>query len=135
MDRRGRAGAPVRQLIVALACALLAFPAGAVAREAPPLREVAVAELPQEARDTLVLIRKGGPFPYRKDGATFGNFEKRLPLRARGYYREYTVPTPGARDRGARRIVAGRGATGDARTSDEYYYSDDHYRTFRRIRE
>ena len=120
---------------VALACVLCAFTASVVAREAPLLQEVAVAELPKEARDTLALIRKGGPFPYRKDGTTFGNFEKRLPPRARGYYREYTVPTPGARDRGARRIVAGRGAAGDARTSGEYYYTDDHYRTFRRIRE
>jgi ribonuclease T1 len=135
MGRRERAWTPVNRLIVALACALFAFSAGAVAREAPQLREVAVAELPKEARDTLALIRKGGPFPYRRDGTTFGNFEKRLPLRSRGYYREYTVPTPGAHDRGARRIVAGQGATGDARTSDEYYYSDDHYRTFRRIRE
>ena len=105
------------------------------AREAPQLREVAVAELPKEARDTLALIRKGGPFPYRKDGATFGNFEKQLPTRTRGYYREYTVPTAGARDRGARRIVAGAGASGDVRTSGEYYYTDDHYRTFRRVRE
>ena len=120
---------------VALVCVLGTFVVSAVAREAPPLHEVALAELPKEARDTLALIRKGGPFPYRKDGTTFGNFEKRLPLRARGYYREYTVPTPDARDRGARRIVAGQGATGDARTSGEYYYSDDHYRTFRRIRE
>jgi ribonuclease T1 len=104
---------------------------GASARDAPQLREVAITDLPQEARDTLALIRKGGPFPYRKDGATFGNFEKRLPLKSRGYYREYTVPTPGARDRGARRIVAG----GDVRTSGEYYYTDDHYRSFRRIRE
>lgn len=135
MGRRGRAGAPVKRLIAALACVLFAFAASACAREAPQLREVAVAELPQEARDTLALIRKGGPFPYRKDGTTFGNFEKRLPLRSRGYYREYTVPTPDARDRGARRIVAGQGATGDVRTSGEYYYSADHYRTFRRIRE
>ncbi len=125
----------MNRLLVALACVLCAFTTGTVAREAPPLREVAVAELPKEARETLALIRNGGPFPYRKDGATFGNFEKHLPQRARGYYREYTVPTPGARDRGARRIVAGQGATGDARTSGEYYYSDDHYRTFRRIRE
>ncbi len=125
----------MNRLRVALACVLCAFATSAVARESPPLREVAVAELPKEARETLALIRKGGPFPYRKDGATFGNFEKHLPLRARGYYLEYTVPTPGARDRGARRIVAGQGATGDARTSGEYYYSDDHYRTFRRIRE
>ena len=135
MGGRGHAGITVRRLLVALACALFAFSASVVAREAPQLHDVAVAELPKEARDTLALIRKGGPFPYRRDGTTFGNFEKRLPLRSRGYYREYTVPTPGASDRGARRIVAGHGATGDARTSGEYYYSDDHYRTFRRIRE
>ena len=125
----------MKRLAVALAWMLLAVAAGAAVREAPQVDEVALGALPQEARDTLALIRKGGPFPYRKDGATFGNFEKRLPLRTRGYYLEYTVPTPGARDRGARRIVAGRGATGDVRTSGEYYYSGDHYRTFRRIRE
>ena len=124
----------MNRLLVAIVCVFCAFAMSAVAREAPQLHEVAVAELPKEARDTLALIRKGGPFPYRKDGATFGNFEKRLPLRSRGYYLEYTVPTPDARDRGARRIVAGHGVTGDVRTSGEYYYSDDHYRTFRRIR-
>lgn len=120
----------------ALLCVLCVFAVGGVgAREAPLLSEVAIADLPKEARDTIVLIRSGGPFPYRKDGATFGNFEKRLPLKGRGYYREYTVPTPGARDRGARRIVAGTGTGGDVRTSGEYYYTDDHYRTFKRVRE
>jgi ribonuclease T1 len=108
----------------------------AFAREAaPPIPDVAAAELPKEARDTLALIKTGGPFRYRRDGSRFGNIEKRLPARSRGYYREYTVPTPGARDRGARRIVAGAGADGDVRTSGEYYYTDDHYVTFRRIRE
>jgi ribonuclease T1 len=106
-----------------------------VAREASQLREVPVAELPLEARETLALIKRGGPFPYRKDGATFGNFEKRLPLKSRGYYREYTVRTPGATDRGARRIVAGEGTGRDVRDSGEYYYTEDHYRSFRRIRE
>ena len=86
-----------------------------------------MAELPPEARQTLELIRKGGPFPYKQDGVVFGNREKRLPLQPRGYYREYTVKTPGSRDRGARRIVAGR--------FGEYYYSDDHYRSFKRIRD
>lgn len=89
--------------------------------------DVAVEKLPGEARETLALIRANGPFPYQQDGKTFGNREKQLPARARGYYREYTVKTPGARDRGARRIVAGQGG--------EYYYTDDHYRTFRRILE
>jgi ribonuclease T1 len=121
--------------LFALLCALCVVTASACAREPPQLRDIALADLPTQARDTLVLIRKGGPFPYRKDGATFGNFEKRLPPRARGYYREYTVPTPGARDRGARRIVAGVGTGGDVRTSGEYYYTEDHYRSFRRIRE
>ena len=96
------------------------------------LEPVALATLPVEARDTLALIKRGGPFPHpRKDGSTFGNFEKRLPLKQRGYYREYTVPTPGSRDRGARRIVAGS----PPETSGEYYYTDDHYQSFRRIRE
>jgi ribonuclease T1 len=96
---------------------------------------IQAAALPGEARETLALIKRGGPFPYRKDGSVFGNYEKRLPVRPRGHYREYTVPTPGARDRGARRIVAGKGTTGDIRTSGEYYYTDNHYRSFRKIRE
>jgi len=83
--------------------------------------------LPAEAVETLVLIRQGGPFPHRRDGASFGNREKILPQRERGWYREYTVKTPGARDRGARRIVAGRDGT--------LYYTDDHYRSFKRILE
>jgi ribonuclease T1 len=92
---------------------------------------VAIGELPPEARETLARIRRGGPFRYTRDGTTFFNREGLLPRRQRGYYTEYTVPTPGARDRGARRIVAG----GDARVSGEYYYTGDHYRSFRRIRE
>lgn len=94
---------------------------------------VALSELPRQARETLELIRRGGPFPYRKDGTVFQNREGRLPKQPRGYYTEYTVRTPGERDRGARRIVAGRGATGDPATSGEYYYTADHYETFRRI--
>ncbi len=94
---------------------------------------VQVEALPGAARETLTLIKRGGPFPYRQDGSVFGNYEQRLPVRSRGYYREYTVPTPGARDRGARRIVAGRGSTGDVSTSGEYYYTEDHYRSFRKI--
>ncbi len=97
---------------------------------------IAIAALPLEAQETLRAIHRGGPFPYPyKDGSIFGNFERRLPLQARGYYREYTVPTPGRRDRGARRIVAGSGLDNDVRTSGEYYYTPDHYRSFRRIRE
>jgi ribonuclease T1 len=89
--------------------------------------DVAVTDLPPEARQTLARIAAGGPHPYRRDGAVFHNREGRLPPRASGYYREYTVATPGARDRGARRIVTGRGA--------ERYYTPDHYRSFQRIRE
>jgi len=100
---------------------VLAFAASAWAGE------IAVAELPPEARSTLALIKAGGPFPYARDGTVFGNRERLLPRRAGGYYREYTVRTPGARDRGARRIVSGGGG--------EYFYTPDHYRTFRRIRE
>ena len=89
--------------------------------------EVGVRELPSEARATLALIKAGGPFPYAQDGRVFANRENLLPPQKRGYYREYTVGTPGARDRGARRIVAGSGG--------DYYYSDDHYRSFKRILE
>ena len=87
--------------------------------------DVPLRELPPEARDTVALIRAGGPFTYARDGVAFGNREGQLPERGRGYYREYTVRTPGARDRGARRIVGGR--------AGELYYTDDHYRSFRRI--
>ena len=87
--------------------------------------EVPVEKLPLEARQTVALIKAGGPFPYAQDGKTFQNREKHLPPRERGYYREYTVKTPGAKDRGARRIVSGRGG--------EFYYTEDHYRSFRRI--
>ena len=83
--------------------------------------------LPAEALDTLALIERGGPFPHRQDGATFQNRERLLPSHPRGYYREYTVRTPGARDRGARRIVSG------GRPPAEFFYTDDHYRSFRRF--
>lgn len=121
---------PMHFLRLALFC-LLATLGGLLGSNAQGFSDgipaVALRELPPEARETLALIRQGGPFPYRKDGSTFGNFEKRLPLQRRGYYREYTVPTPGARDRGARRIVTGR--------SGEAFYTADHYRSFQRIRE
>lgn len=91
---------------------------------------VSLAELPPEAQQTERLIRAGGPFPYTKDGTTFGNRERLLPRRDRGYYREYTVPSPGSRNRGARRIVCG----GDPPVKPEVcYYTEDHYASFRRI--
>lgn len=83
--------------------------------------------LPAEARETLELIERGGPFPYRQDGSVFQNREELLPEAPRGYYHEYTVPTPGARDRGARRIIAG------GTPPSVWYYTDDHYRSFRPI--
>jgi ribonuclease T1 len=89
------------------------------------LPSVAVAALPSQARQTLDRIDSGGPFRYDQDGVTFGNFEAILPQRARGYYKEYTVETPGSPDRGARRIVAGDGG--------DFYYTDDHYNSFARI--
>lgn len=108
----------------------------AQARESRYLASVALADLPPEVSQTLRLVRQHGPFPYpRNDDGIFGNFEGRLPLQPRGYYREYTVPTPGSRTRGARRIIAGEGRNGDVATSGEYYYTDDHYRNFRRIRD
>ena len=105
--------------------ALLVLGGVAAARAPATLPEIAVADLPREARETLALIERGGPFPYERDGASFGNFEKLLPLKERGYYREYTVRTPGVKQRGARRIVAGR--------AGERYYTDDHYQSFRRV--
>jgi ribonuclease T1 len=116
----------MKRLLIAF-CALLALTGAAFARDPAPIGEIAVAVLPREVHATLALIKAGGAFPYAQDGGVFGNRENLLPPRQRGYYREYTVQTPGARDRGARRIVAG--------TSGEYYYSDDHYNSFRRIRE
>ncbi|MBE2253829.1 MAG: M48 family metalloprotease [Myxococcus sp.] len=83
------------------------------------------AQLPDEARETLRLIDAAGPFPYERDGVEFKNREGRLPYRPGGYYREYTVPTPGERSRGARRIVTG--------ANGERYYSDDHYQSFARV--
>ncbi len=109
------------------AAALLALAGLGVAHGAQAATsEVQWRDLPPEARQTLQLIERGGPYPYQRDGAVFGNFERLLPLRERGYYREYTVAT-GSRNRGARRIVAG--------ASGERYYTDDHYRSFQRIRE
>lgn len=123
----------MRYLLLAFWLVCAALSDAALAREPSAgtfADTVARAELPGEAQQTLQLIERGGPFPYRRDGIVFGNLEKRLPAKVRGYYHEYTVPTPGSpghSSRGARRIVAGK--------VGESYYSDDHYRSFRRIRE
>jgi ribonuclease T1 len=91
------------------------------------MRTVYTFELPRQAQQTIVLIKRGGPFPFERDGITFQNRERILPNKPRGYYREYTVITPGSRDRGARRIVAGE--------RGELYYTDDHYDSFVRVYE
>ncbi|QDH68781.1 ribonuclease domain-containing protein [Marilutibacter alkalisoli] len=95
--------------------------------DTPRTADALPAFLPPEARPVLVRIAKGGPHPHRQDGGVFQNRERRLPQQPRGWYREYTVATPGARDRGARRIVTG----GDP--PSEYWYTRDHYRSFRRF--
>ncbi|WP_408634117.1 ribonuclease domain-containing protein [Pseudazoarcus pumilus] len=119
-----------RLLFFSLLCAAL-LTALLPERIAPPAtlsgEVVTRAQLPAEGVQTLDLILRGGPFPYRKDGSTFHNREGLLPDRPRGHYREYTVPTPGSPDRGARRIVTG----GDP--PEVFYYTADHYRSFRRI--
>ena len=116
--------------VVGLVAALLA---GTAVQARGPLDQsgsVSLASLPPEARTTHRLILAGGPFPYRKDGTVFGNRERLLPRERRGYYREYTVETPGARNRGARRIVCG----GPQRTApDACWYTSDHYSSFRKI--
>lgn len=119
----------------ALACVLL----GTVLSVVPATGKESVASsviadmplraLPAQGQETYQLVFRGGPFPYEKDGSVFGNRERLLPSNKRGYYREYTVKTPGSRDRGARRIVCG----GPATTPDSCYYTADHYDSFRRI--
>ena len=113
-----RSGTMARWLLFGLLCCV---------PSAQAIEAVASAALPAEARETLALIRQGGPFPYARDGVVFGNYEHRLPQQPHSYYHEYTVKTPGTRGRGARRIVCG--------PLPECYYTADHYRTFRRIRE
>jgi ribonuclease T1 len=103
------------------------FSGGGRAGDADPavLPQVALGELPAQAAQTVALIRSGGPFPYDRDGVVFENREGLLPAESSGYYHEYTVPTPGASDRGARRIIEG--------SHGELYWTDDHYRSFERI--
>ena len=123
-------GGPLRKLGLAL---VLAAAAVAATQARTPLGDeavVALASLPPEVRQTEQLIRQGGPFAHAKDGSVFGNRERQLPRHDRGYYREYTVKTPGARDRGARRIVCG-GRTATA--PEACYYTADHYASFKRL--
>ena len=116
--------------VVGAACVLAPAPAaarGPLPHEGSPT--ITLAELPPQGRTTYARIRAGGPFPYEKDGTVFGNRERLLPAHRRGYWREYTVKTPGVRSRGARRIVCG----GAPRTPDACYYTSDHYASFREI--
>ena len=115
----------VKKLVVALAgvlsaCSLI---------DAPTSPTIPTCEnLPQEARETISLVQRGGPFPYPdNDNARFGNYEGRLPQQDKNYYREYTVETPGSKNRGARRIITGGGSETDP---DVWYYTDDHYESF-----
>jgi len=94
-----------------------------------PVASIALSSLPAQGLETYQRIRQGGPFPYEKDGVAFGNRERLLPAQKRGYYREYTVKTPGAGSRGARRIVCG----GPATMPDACFYTADHYASFRKI--
>lgn len=126
----------VRKLGLAITAAGLVGLSGAVGTvalaESPVSRDrvIGASELPREAQVTRQLISTGGPYPHPKDGSVFGNRERKLPAGHRGYYREYTVSTPGARDRGARRIVCG-GL--EVHVPEVCYYTDDHYLSFRRI--
>ncbi len=119
-----------RAVLLLAALALLAGPPPASARgprRTAPISEVALSQLPPEVRDTLGNARGPGPLPHRRDGVVFQNRERRLPPKPQGHYREYTVPAPGSRDRGPRRLILGR--------DGEAFYTADHYRTFVRVRE
>lgn len=120
-------------LAMTLALSVAGLPAEAIARNTSGMTVVTgtirATDLPKEAQRTLALIEQGGPFPYAKDGITFGNYERLLPVQRRGYYHEYTVKTRGARNRGARRIVCG----GDQQAANDCYYTEDHYNSFQRI--
>ncbi len=118
--------------LAALAVAVALAPPTAAARANPDaIPAIALSALPAEAQSVFEEIHKGGPFRYDRDGIAFGNYEQLLPAKPRGYYHEYTVRTPGTKSRGARRIICG----GPTRTPDACYYTDDHYRSFRRISE
>ncbi|GAB3276728.1 hypothetical protein GCM10027589_02420 [Actinocorallia lasiicapitis] len=109
-------------LLTSAACTTTVTEPAPAAISPSGFRTISRAALPAEARTTLDLIAQGGPYPYKKDGTVFANRERLLPARPGGYYREFTVPTPGENDRGARRVIAGR--------DGELFYTPDHYRTY-----
>jgi ribonuclease T1 len=111
--------------VIRLLAAIVALAVASNAAGFAPPGEIRLEQLPPDAIRTIRLIDRGGPYPFARDGSVFANRERRLPQRLRGYYREYTVAPVGARERGARRIVAGR--------DGELYYSPDHYRSFQRV--
>lgn len=127
-------------LLCCLSVGLFAAQSIATAREAATpkinLPEIGVRDLPKEGRETLTLIRKGGPFPFAKDGSIFANRERILPKEPRGFYREFTVKTPRSRDRGVRRVVCGGAVAKQQPQPLEFcYYTDDHYTSFKKIKE
>jgi len=134
---RNKAGVKAWVVVAAVA---LAAAVGVQARTSPegssplvtraPSDTITLAALPPQGRDVMVQIRQGGPFRYEKDGTVFGNRERLLPRHKRGFYREYTVPTPGLSHRGARRIVCG-GI--QLQAPEACYYTEDHYTSFKRI--
>ena len=126
---RSRGAVAATGLLLALIASFAPSSAWSRGPEPAQITVIEASRLPPEARDTLALIGRGGPYRHRQDDSTFGNRERLLPAQPRGYYREYTVETPGSRDRSARRIVAG------GQPPVVFYYTDDHYRSFRRITE
>lgn len=134
MDKAARSSIwnPLRRLGLLSAIVVSVLVGAAVQARGPVdrLDTVALSALPVEAQKTQRLIHAGGPFPYSKDGVVFGNRERLLPRRERGFYREYTVPTPGSRDRGARRIVCGGQRP---KAPEACYYTADHYASFKLI--
>ncbi len=126
----------VRTVRTGAAALLAGFTLALTLAAAPVLAAgIALTDLPKEGKTTHALILKGGPYPYPKDGVTFGNFENNLPKQKRGYYKEFTVPTPGAKNRGARRIVCGAEAREWSKNSPAAcWYTADHYQTFQKIK-
>ena len=114
-------------LLLLLTGGVFSFPAQALDAFFPSSAQILYQALPDEGKSTLQRILRGGPFPFDRDGVVFGNFEQRLPKKPRGYYHEYTVATPGLNHRGARRIISG------GNPPIVFYYTDDHYRSFRQI--